>query len=124
MKKCDLARYLASRGVMNNDIEELLLGNTPKEFKMFSAGGIDFLVNHLFDSSETAGYGIEKTNHLLRLEGTQTLAVGLVEGDDVICVDIDSGQVFIWMIQTGVGERILVADSITRFMDMCSVKTQ
>lgn len=55
----------------------------------------------------------------MRTTGSQITAIGLIEGDDVICINSLNGAIFVWMIQTGNGEYIEVAKSFEEFINEC-----
>lgn len=77
------------------------------------------MVSHFLDLSERCGYGLIVTNKTLGTDTGDTLVIGLIEGDDVICMDIPSGSISIWMIQSGDGEQLKVADSFQEFLASC-----
>lgn len=77
------------------------------------------MVSHFLDLSERSGYGLIVTNETLKTASGDALAIGLIEGDDVICMDIPSGTILIWMIQSGNGEFIKVSDSFEEFLANC-----
>ena len=67
------------------------------------------------------GYGLITTNSLLKMDIGSYMAIGLIEGDDVICMELKSGSILLWMIQSGDGEFIKVFDSFEAFIDACCV---
>ena len=76
-------------------------------------------MSHFLDRSEKKGYGLIATNKALRTGLGHQLAVGLIEGDDAICLDPKTGRISIWMIQTGKGEHLVVTDSFDGFVRFC-----
>lgn len=111
--------YLLSRGLDTNIIFFLeSIKSTECSFIPFTAKQEDYAVHHFLDESGKAGYDVEKTNKLLKTEGTDFVAVALVEGDDAICINTKSGHVVLWLIQSGNGEMIPVAKTFTDFIKM------
>lgn len=120
MKQYNLEKYLNSKGVLDNTYRKFLLDdNSDLEFKLCSVSGFDFMVDHFLDKSDIKGYGIIPTNETLKLTETTFLAIGLIEGDDIICMDVTTGKIILWLIQTGTGEHLLVADSFADFIKSC-----
>lgn len=120
MKQYNLDKYLDSKGVLDKTYREFLSKNdSDLEFKLCSVSGFDFMVDHFLDASDIRGYGIIPTNETLKLTETTFLAIGLIEGDDIICMDVTTGKIILWLIQTGIGEHLLVADSFADFLKSC-----
>lgn len=117
----DIDQYLVARGVKDNSYQSFLFSNSTVNhaFKLCSTNGLDYMVSHFLDSSEQVGYGLIPTNEVLKTDGGNFLAIGLIEGDDVICMDIPSGAISLWMIQSGNGESLKVADSFEEFLAKC-----
>ena len=84
-------------------------------FKLCSQNGFDYMVSHFLDASDIKGYGVIATNASLQMSGEQ-LAIGLIEGDDIICMDLQDRSIYLWLVQTGKGERIKVSDSFGEFL--------
>ena len=108
--------YMNERGINNKAYCEYLLKESTAgcTFKLCSQNGFDYMVSHFFNTSDIKGYGLVATNVALEMSGGQ-LAIGLIEGDDIICMDLRDGSIFLWLIQTGKGEQIKVADSFEEF---------
>ena len=118
-KKDELYQYLISRGI--NDpfyLKILQNGISENEYLLCSADGYDFLFSHLLDESELAGYGLIITNQYLHTQAGHEVAIGLVEGDDVICIDVRDGTINLWLVENGSGEHIKVASSFFEFWQM------
>ena len=113
--------YLRERKVKNEKYLSFILSEDMYdiEFKLCSIDGFDFMVSHFFDSTNQAGYGLISTNRMLKTDSGRQLAIGLIEGDDVICMDLETGIISLWMIQTGGGEYLQVAQNFEEFMKMC-----
>ena len=112
--------YLNLRNVKDKDYLHFVKNNPAKfeEFKLCSVRGFDFMVSHFLDNRSKMGYGIISTNKQLELDDTKYLAIGLIEGDDVICLDLISGAIYLWMIENGDGEFFKVAKSFGSFIKM------
>lgn len=117
MKK--IIEYLDQRKVEDKDYREYLIsGDTAlKEFCLASHKSFDFMVSHFLDNSSKRGYGLIATNEWLQLPD-DWMAIGLIEGDDIICMDLTDGSIYLWMIQTGNGEYLKVADSFKELLAM------
>lgn len=117
----EINEYLISRGVKDAFYRRFLFDNdvASHSFRLCSTGGFDYMVSHFLDLSERKGYGLMITNETLKTDSGDVLAIGLIEGDNVICMDIPSGVVSIWMIQSGNGEHLKVSDSFEEFFANC-----
>lgn len=120
MKKTFIADYLASCGIMLSREAAAALQEKAEatEFSLFAAGGYDYMVDYFLDDSDQIGYGITPTNDILNTVSIGAIAIALVEGDDVICIDIADKSVFLWLVQTGDGEKTLIAKNIEQFLGM------
>ena len=115
-----LVAYLERRGVHDEAYKAHILASpSDLSFELCSANGFDFMVSYFLDGSDRIGYGLIPTNETLKTGNGNRMAIGLIEGDDVICLDIPTGKISLWMIQTGNGESLDVADSFDRFFEMC-----
>lgn len=116
-----IREYLDIRDIKDEKFVEYMsemdLKGTTK--KVCSVEGFDFVLSHFFDDSDMPGYGLIITNQILGLDAGNKMAIGLIEGDDVVCMDILTGQITVWMVQTGEGEDVKVADSFREFQKMC-----
>lgn len=84
----------------------------------FSVGGIPYEITHFLSRSEIMGYDIASVNCNFNLEGTDDVAIALVSGDDVICYNTRTQEVYLWQIQNGDGEKIQIANSLDRFFEI------
>ncbi|MGM9597336.1 MAG: hypothetical protein ACI3XO_05935 [Eubacteriales bacterium] len=121
MNKNELSAYLDKRGVNDPTYRNFITKEQKnhKKFKLCSVNKFDFIVDHFLDSSEIIGYGLEKTNIILGTNSGSRLAIALIEGDDVVCMDVITGSIALWMVQTGNGEYIKISDSFQSFICMC-----
>lgn len=112
--------YLVNRKVLDRIYKDFLLDYVEKDacYKSFYIKGYEFAVSKFFDCSSIVGSGIMPTNLVLKTEDSDKIAIGLVEGDDVICMDAKTNEITLWMIQTGDGEHIHVADDFTSFLEI------
>ena len=115
----EIMKYLLSRGLAPEIVEYLTSEEANKsEFIPFSVNREDYAIHHFLDGSHRPGYGVKKTNDQLKTFETDYVAVALVEGDDVICINVQDGSVHLWLIQSGDGEMIKVADSFSDFLSI------
>lgn len=82
----------------------------------FFIGKEEYGISHFLSKSDIAGYDIQKVNALLGTEALGIVAFAIVIGDDALCYDIKSKEVFLWMVQTGEGNRLHVSDNLTKFL--------
>ena len=122
MDKKSLEEYLDNQGIHDEVLWDYILKyEYPDEgYKLCSVGKFDFMVSHFFDDSDLPGYGLIATNAILEGKDEDLVAIGLIEGDDIICYKKFTGQVFLWMVQTGVGELVEVADTFKQFIEKCT----
>lgn len=122
----ELIGYLDRCGVMDRSYRDFVLRSNSDEyiFTLCTTSGFDYAVSHFFDKSEKKGYGLIATNEALRTGLGHQLAIGLIEGDDVVCLDPKTGRISIWMIQTGNGEQLVVAESFDDFIQFCCEKKE
>ena len=74
-------------------------------------------MTHFLSKSEIMGFDIVAVNRQLNLDETNVVAIALVSGDDVICVNNNSNEVFLWKIQTGNGEKAIISKSLDEFFE-------
>ena len=117
----ELIGYLDRCRVNDRSYRDFVLRHNSDEysFTLCTTDGFDYAVSHFFDKSENKGYGLIATNEALRTGLGHQLAIGLIEGDDVICLDPRTGRISIWMIQTGRGEYLFAAETFGEFLCNC-----
>ena len=110
--------YLKSRKVTNRELEEIIQKHPFGLLKdtSFFIGEEEYGISHFLSKSDIAGYDIQKVNTLLGTEALGIVAFAVVVGDDVLCYDVKSREVILRMIQTGRGKRLIVSDSLTKFL--------
>jgi len=110
--------YIQSRNFKNKELEKII---TTYKFGLLDelpifVDGEEYIISHFLSKSDIAGYDIQKVNLMLQTDSTSDLVFALVLGDDVLVCDIKTGAVYLWRIQTGDGDRILIAESLTKFL--------
>ena len=120
----ELVDYLNRRGVRDNIYRSFVQQYRPDDYKfiMCTINGFDYIVSHFLDRSERKGYGLIATNETLQTEKSGQLVIGLIEGDDVICLDPKTGQISLWLVQTGNNDCVTVAKSFQEFIKSCCEK--
>lgn len=118
--KKQVIKYLQGRNVNNQRYYHFLRS---RRFGLlddtrFSVGGIPYEITHFLSRSEIMGYDIASVNRTFNLEGTDDVAIALVSGDDVICYNTGTQEVYLWQIQNGDGEKIQIASSLDRFFEI------
>ena len=116
--------YLKHRKINSNKLIKFL-----QRQKFGLLDSVTFLANnelyeitHFLSKSEIMGYDIMAVNRQLSLDDTNIVAIALVSGDDVICVNNLSNEVFLWKIQTGNGEEIIISKSLDEFFEKITNK--
>ena len=110
--------YLKERGVKNRTLRNIYLNQAFGLLKdvTFFVNDEPYEVSHFLSKSEVVGYDIRKVNSLLNTDSKEILVFAIVLGDDVLCYDTKSKMVYLWLIQTGNGEKIVVSNSLTQFL--------
>jgi hypothetical protein len=110
--------YLKSRGVVNRELKK-----TIQEYPFglideaeFDINGEKYSITHFLGCSQTMGYDIRKVNEALGTADIEIVVFALVLGDDALCYDLRTKEVFLWLIQTNGGERIFVSNNLTKFL--------
>lgn len=91
-------------------------GTKPFTSKMFNVMGMDFVISHFLGFSNVPGFDLIMTNAMLPSRKEYMVAIALVEGDDVVCLNSDDNSISIWLVQTGNGEYLKVASSFELFL--------
>lgn len=120
----ELYEYLQNRGVTDkiylNFISEEQTRD--KKYKLFSVERQDYMLSHFLDASDEPGYGLIKTNDVLGLTHTEILAIALVEGDEVICINNNDNSICLLSFQSGQRKLYGVAGTFHEFLSMISVE--
>lgn len=110
--------YLKSRKLNNSELNKIiqkcpfgLLKDTS-----FFVNNKEYGISHFLTKSDVVGYDIQKVNTLLHTEALGIIAFAIVVGDDALCYDPETNEVFLWMIQTGRGDRLHISDDLTKFL--------
>ena len=110
--------YLKSRSLRNRELGKIIREHPfgLLEDASFFVGEDEYAITHFLSKSDIDGYDIRKVNALLKTDSTDIVVFAVVLGDDVLCYDIKSKEVFIWRIQTGDGEKLFVSDDLSKFL--------
>ena len=110
--------YLKSRKLNNRELNRII-----KDYPFGLLVGTAFIseneeyeISHFLTKSEITGYDIKKVNNLLKTEKSSLIVFAVVLGDDVLCYDVDDKKVYLWFVQTGDGKKIMVSNSLTKFL--------
>ena len=116
----ELKQYLRERKVVDsNYLDSITTEDLNKnKFSLFSVDGQEYMLSHFFDNSDELGYGLTKTNHILKTENTNMVAIAIVEGDDVVCINTTDNSIWLWCLQTGNGEFVKIINSFEEFKSM------
>ena len=110
--------YLKSRGIKNRELNKII---QKQPFGLlddagFSVDGEEYEISHFLTKSDIIGYDIKKANAQLNTDSTSFVALALVIGDDVLCYDTQTKEVFLWRIQTAGGDHLIVSDNLSSFL--------
>ena len=111
--------YLHRRNVQNKVLDSIF---TNYAFGLlsdaiFKVKSENYAITHFLSKSNIDGYDIVSVNDNLGLSNTSIVAFALVMGDDVLCYDTHDKKVFIWLIQTEDGKKIMIEDSLSDFLN-------
>ena len=117
----DLKSYLSERKIDDKKYLDFVLNNRQTEctFKLCSVNKFDFMVTHFLDATNRIEFGLMKTNSILNLDETEWLAIALIDGGDVICMNTKSEKIYLWLIQSGDASFLKVANSFSEFLEKC-----
>ena len=110
--------YYESRDVRNTKLHRIIQEYPFGLLKdvSFTIGEKEFFITHFLSKSDDEGYDVRKLNALLKTDSTDIVAFAVVLGDDVLCYDVKTKDVFIWRIQTGNGDKLHVSDDLSGFL--------
>mgnify|MGYP007070218728 CR=1 FL=1 len=111
--------YLNKRGLDNAELNKIIREypfGLLEEAKFF-VGNDPYELTHFLSKSDTMGYDIRKVNALLKTNETDDVVFAVVLGDDAVCCNVTTGEVYIWLIQSGEGERIDTGLTLTDFLN-------
>ena len=117
--KEDVLSYLKERHLDNEKLIEVIRGYPfgLVENAKFLVNDEPYEITHFLSKSSTMGYDIRKVNELLGLQETDDVAIAVVLGDDALCCNVKTGNVFLWLVQTGDGKKVDVSDDLTAFLN-------
>lgn len=116
--------YLQSRGVKTASYYELIRNNDFGLLKnnVIKVSGIEYRVDAICSCSKNSGFDIVEINKNLETSQGDILVIAGVAGDDVICIKLSTGEIFLWLIETGEWEKVFVSSSIDSFINMIVYK--
>ena len=116
--------YLISRGVKDSTYLDFIKNNKLGilEPNFCSVDGFDFGISHFFGISKVSGYDIITANKNLGTDEGNIVSIGLIEGDDVICLCTKNNEIFLRMINNGNGETIKVANSFEALLKLITME--
>ena len=120
LKTNDLYEYLQNRGVTDKNYLNFVLKEKTRgeKFKLFLVDGQPYMLSHFLDASDELGYGLIETNDVLGLTDTEMLAIALVEGDDVVCINSTDNSIWLLSFQSGGGTLLRIVDTFCDFLSM------
>ena len=123
-KMNELCEYLQNRGVTDKTYLNFVskVETRDEKYKLFSVEGQAYMLSHFLDSSDELGFDLIRTNDVLGLTHTEILAIALVEGDEVICINKNDNSICLLSFQSGERELYGVAGTFHEFLSMISVE--
>lgn len=120
VKNDNLSKYLKERNVTDKNYLNYIMAEDTEneEYKLFMVEEQAYMLSHFLDSSEELGAGLIKTNGVLGLENTNLIAIAVLEGDDVICIDNADNSVWLLSFQSGNKELFYVTETFDEFRTM------
>ncbi len=112
--------YLKSRSVNDTYYFNLIVNN---DFGFLKDNTIyvdnePYAVDAFCTCSSNSGYDIKGVNENLGTNEGFIIVIAGVRGDDVICFNISTGEIFLWLIESGDFEKKHIADSFQSFIEM------
>lgn len=110
--------YVSSRSVNDFTYLSFLRNNDFGFWKnnSFLVEEDEYSVEALCTCSSIDGYDIKKANINLGTNEGTIIAIGGVYGDDTICMNIETDEIFILLTETGDGELVYVAKNFQSFL--------
>jgi len=71
-----------------------------------------------FFTCSTTGYDIIKANKNLNLDNGDIIAIANVAGDDVICMNVKTNEILLYLIESGDMQFVHIADNFEKFYNM------
>ena len=110
--------YLQKRGIKSEKLSHFI---SEKPFGLlcdavFMFKNEEYEITHFLSNSDIVGYDIRKVNEMLNTDETNECVFAVIMGDDVLGYNIKTEEVFIWYVQTGDGEKTVIADNLDKFL--------
>ena len=117
------SEYLKKRKIADTDYYQYAVSKEPvSEYKMIEVRpGMEFQVTVIFSDNQKYPLSIEQANINLGLQNGNDVAIGLLDGDEIVCLNCATGAVYFWLIENGDGEKIKIASSFTKFIELITV---
>ena len=110
--------YLKSRNVNDTDYLKLIEENDFGflEENTFYVDGYEYSVDAFCTCSQISGLDIKGVNKNHKTDTGGEIVIAGVWGDDAICMNINTGEILLWLIETGEWEKVHVANSFKEFI--------
>ncbi len=114
--------YLKSKDVNNASYIKFIKNNNFGILakNVFNANNEEYSLEYFFSCSSVEGKDIINANKNIQslLIDKNLLGIAKVLGDDIVCLDIKTGEIYLWLIETNDGEKIHIAKSFDEFINM------
>ena len=78
----------------------------------------DYTVEYLLSCSVIDGRDIIKANKNLTFDDGDIIAIAVVAGDDIVCMNVKTKEVLLYLIETGDMKYLHIADDFAEFCKM------
>lgn len=118
-EKSKVLNFLSERLPGKNEFVSFILINEfgILEDNYFTYNGEDYIISHFLGNSEIIGYDIIAANKQLGLEKSSFTAIAVLLGDDIVLMD-KTGDIYIWLLENGDGEKIHIASNFHDFINL------
>lgn len=118
-EKSRVLNFISKRFPNNNEFVSFILENDFGILKdnYFVVNGETYTVSHFLSNSKLLGYDIITANKQLGLENSYFTAIALLLGDDIVLMK-KTGEIYIWLLENGNGEKIFIASNFNEFIKL------
>ncbi len=120
--------YLVNRGVENKTYLEIIK-NYPFGLlaeNIFYIGeaivGYEYTLEYFFSDEATMSPDIKTVNKNLQTDCGDILSIANVYGEDIICMNIKTGEILLWELESGNGDMVHIAKNFEEFLAMIIYK--
>ena len=118
MPSNDLSSFFSEHRITDEDCILFFSVSNPHIItpKLCSAEGYDFMLAKFFDNSDDEYHGLIKINQRLFGNQNRFVAIGRIEGDDIICIDSANNTYHLWLTDQSAPSLLHIADSFKELL--------